>query len=298
MKKHFDCVLINPPYSGSNTGDNLYVDFINKCIIVSDIVCTVNPDVVLLGHNSGGWANKNKINELRQNIDNYHPYIEQIDSSAFDAGIKSSVSICLFNKKNIPNKICVKFNGGYTINVDKQEEIINISSKYLLEFWDKLQKYIKKSNDSVFEHMFMTPGFGDTIKKYQEKRVKDINNIDKNKLYVFLYKPNASFSGIIYKSINKDNIAVKYNEDNFSKSCGVISFNHNEYNDSKNFCKYMTSYFVSLIIKLSGNVFHFYDKYIYIPWLDFSKSYTDEELFKMIGMKYDKEEINKVLNEK
>ena len=32
------------------------------------------------------------------------------------------------------------------------------------------------------------------------------------------------------------------------------------------------------------------------PYSDFSKSYANEELFNMIGMKYDKSEINKILN--
>ena len=42
--------------------------------------------------------------------------------------------------------------------------------------------------------------------------------------------------------------------------------------------------------------FHSYLKYDFVPWLDFSKSYTDEKLFNMIGMKYDKSEINKILD--
>lgn len=37
-----------------------------------------------------------------------------------------------------------------------------------------------------------------------------------------------------------------------------------------------------------------FTRYDYFPYLDFSKSYTNEELFEMIGMKYNKEEINKV----
>ena len=38
------------------------------------------------------------------------------------------------------------------------------------------------------------------------------------------------------------------------------------------------------------------NQYKYFPYLDFSKSYTNEELFNIIGMKYNKEEINKILN--
>ena len=44
-----------------------------------------------------------------------------------------------------------------------------------------------------------------------------------------------------------------------------------------------------------ANYIKFVDRYKYYPWLDFSKSHTDEELFNMIGMEYNKEEINKIL---
>ena len=51
------------------------------------------------------------------------------------------------------------------------------------------------------------------------------------------------------------------------------------------------------IDNLAGEYFHPYLRYDFIPWLDFSKSDTDEELFNMIGMEYNKEEINNILNE-
>ena len=205
--------LMNPPYSGNNAGDNLYVDFLNKCIEICKITCSINPDPVLLGHMTGGWANKNKISLLRKYIDDYHPNIEEQDPTIFDAAIKSNVSICLFNTENIPDKINITFKTGYKIAVDKQENIVNIQSKYLLQFWECLQEYFKKNTDNVFNHLFTSPGFGDTIKKYQEKRIKDFNKINKNKFYVFMSKPNASFGTAIYKSINKDLTGVEYNEE-------------------------------------------------------------------------------------
>ena len=36
--KKFDVVLMNPPYLGTNLGDNLYVDFLNKCLEISNIL--------------------------------------------------------------------------------------------------------------------------------------------------------------------------------------------------------------------------------------------------------------------
>ena len=43
--------------------------------------------------------------------------------------------------------------------------------------------------------------------------------------------------------------------------------------------------------------FHTYLRFDFVPWLDFSKSYTDEELFNMIDMEYNKEEINNILKD-
>ena len=38
------------------------------------------------------------------------------------------------------------------------------------------------------------------------------------------------------------------------------------------------------------------EQYKYFPYLDFAKSYTNEELFDIIGMKYNKEEIPDTVN--
>ena len=39
------------------------------------------------------------------------------------------------------------------------------------------------------------------------------------------------------------------------------------------------------------------DKYKYFPYLDFSKVYNTEDLFKLIGMEYNKEEIDNILKD-
>ena len=74
-----------------------------------------------------------------------------------------------------------------------------------------------------------------------------------------------------------------------------IKLNKNEYEKSINICSYLKTDFCKLLLRLRGRYYHSYLKFDFVPWLDFSKEWTDEELFKIIGMKYDKEEIDKIL---
>ncbi len=85
--KKFDIILMNPPYSKDRFGDGLYVDFLNKCIDISDKVISVNPLNMLISHGIGG-ALKNKTTKIVKYINEYKPKIEVINKSLFDAGIK------------------------------------------------------------------------------------------------------------------------------------------------------------------------------------------------------------------
>lgn len=38
------------------------------------------------------------------------------------------------------------------------------------------------------------------------------------------------------------------------------------------------------------------NRYTIVPWLNFSKKYTEDDLFNLIGMNYDKKEVNKILD--
>ena len=122
-------------------------------------------------------------------------------------------------------------------------------------------------------------------------------NPNKDSLFIYIYKINASFTGILYKSLTYNN-AVEYNESTFAKgSLLYIELNKNDYKKSENICSYLKTDFCKLITNLAGEYFHPYLRYDFIPWLDFSKSYTDEELFKIIGMEYNKEEIDNILKD-
>ena len=309
--KRFDICLMNPPYSGgTRKGDGLYVDFINKCIDLSYNIISVNPFNQINTHVENG-ALKNKAKLLHDNIDNFKPEIEIIDSSGFDASFKGEVCIVSF-LQNKNDKITIKKNSKiYSFN--SQSEIIINDNEYLKEFKKKLFEFmigkdvdkfinlkhpliyvgrdksniIKFKHDNLYNHIYYGKN-GEGLAKFTCKIEK---NIDKDKLYIFLMKPDASFAYYTYKQTSKQ--GIPYEESWFEKRLCYIKCD--SLKESKNICEYLNTDFCSLILKIIV-YFHGYLKYDFVPWLDFSKQWTDEELFKMIGIKYNKSEIHKILN--
>ena len=303
------CVM-NPPYSGgTRKGDGLYVDFINKCIDLSYNVISVNPFNQLNTHVENG-ALKNKAKLLHYNMDNFKPEIEIIDSSGFDASFKGEICIVSF-LQNKNDKITIKKNSKIH-SFNSQSEIIINDNEYLKEFKKKLFEFmigkdfdkfinlkhpkiyigsdknneIKFIKDNVYNHLNYTK----ISAPYAKFTCKIEKNIDKDKLYIFLMKPDASFAYYTYKQTSKQ--GIPYEESWFEKRLCYIKCD--SLKESKNICEYLNTDFCALILKLRA-YFHGYLKYDFVPWLDFSKQWTDEELFKMINMKYDKSEIEKIL---
>ena len=309
--KRFSFCVMNPPYSGgTRKGDGLYVDFINKCIDLSYNVISVNPFNQLNTHVENG-ALKNKAKLLHYNMDNFKPEIEIIDSSGFDASFKGEICIVSF-LQNKNDKITIKKNSKIH-SFNSQSEIIINDNEYLKEFKKKLFEFmigkdvdkfinlkhpkiyigsdksniIKFKHDNLYNHIYYGKN-GEGLAKFTCKIEK---NIDKDKLYIFLMKPDASFVYYTYKQTSKQ--GIPYEESWFEKRLCYIKCD--SLKESKNICEYLNTDFCSLILKIR-DYFHCYLKYDFVPWLDFSKSYTDEELFNMIGIKYNKSEINKILN--
>ena len=308
--KKFDICLMNPPYIGKNPGDSIYIDFINNCFEISDKLVVVSPLTGFLGHNEHGSAAGKNV-KLHNLMDEYKPSIEEVKNE-FDAAIKGKVGISVFDKSNIPEKIKIKYLTGHEIEVDEQINIIDNNSEYLNRFKGKLFKFmigeninqfinlkhpliyvgrdksniIKFKHDNLYNHIYYGKN-GEGLAKFTCKIEK---NIDKDKLYIFLMKANASFNYYTYKQTR--NCGIPYEESWFEKSLCYIKCD--SLKESKNICEYLNTDFCALILKLRA-YFHGYLKYDFVPWLDFSKQWTDEELFKMINMKYDKSEIEKIL---
>ena len=285
--RKFDICLMNPPYA-NHPGDGLYVKFLNKCINITNNLISINPDGPITGHGSGSLA-KYAFKEFRENLDSYNFDIELIDGKQFDAAIKSNICIIKFDR-NKDHNIHLNYYG-HEEDFDKQKDInIFFYNDYLVEFDKKIRKYVKE-NGCIEDHMKLTAGYGDFVKS----KLKEINP-DKSKLFVYFLKPNASFPYAKMKKNDLDKVKEYNDEDQYKKSMCYVEFDKSEKNKAENFLNYLDSDLVKLCIKFStlSNIQNI-NRYTIIPWLDFSKSYTDEELFEMIGMKYDKEEIDKIL---
>lgn len=286
-----DVCLMNPPYA-KTVGDGLYVKFINKCCDLATNIISVNPETVFIGHSTGGLA-KSSYKRLRNYMDNHYIDIEMIDAKKFDANIKSGICIVHIDNVKTPK---IKFNYFGNIKEFEKQEDINtyFNNNYILTFEKCIKNYLAKHSDCVENHMKLTKAYGDFVKvKFKE------NNPDKSKLYVYFMKPGASFIYMIYKENGKNNLGKvrEYNEEDQKTSCAYVNFNINEKHKANNALQYFKTDFVRLCIKFAAiSKYTYVNRYQVVPWLDFYKSYTDEELFKMIGMEYDKEEIDKILN--
>ena len=166
------------------------------------------------------------------------------------------------------------------------DKFINLKHPLIYVSRDK-SNIIKFKHDNLYNHIYYGKN-GEGLAKFTCKIEK---NIDKDKLYIFLMKANASFNYYTYKQTR--NCGIPYEESWFEKSLCYIKCD--SLKESKNICEYLNTDFCSLILKIIV-YFHGYLKYDFVPWLDFSKQWTDEELFKMIGIKYNKSEIHKILN--
>ena len=319
MKK-WDVCLMNPPFSGVNTGDGLYIDFINKCVDISNCVVSLSPVMGYITHIVNNPVKK--IIDLHHNIDKYKPNIEIIDNT-FNGVVLKNNDLCIatFDKNNVNRTIQIKTKENKILEFNEQQEININDNRYLTLFFNKLSKYMfgtiyhgfinlkypliyinDKHNtltfikDNVFNHMNATNTKKDEgLKKANAIKEKQI---DKNKIYLFFYKLNTSFTQeCLYKFSN--NKAVPYKPEYFEKIALYIKFDNNilGLKKSEYLCSYLHTDFVKLIFKCAGEKYHQYLKYDFIPWLDFSKNYTSIELFNMIGMEYDENEINKILEQ-
>ena len=285
----FDICLMNPPYSDNQPGDGFYAKFLNKAIELTDTLISINPDPAVTGHQSGSIAKK-EFSKFRNIMDTYYVEVDSINNDTFpDAHIKSGLCIVYLDKNK--NHEIVYTKDGVTTTFQKQADINNyFDNPYLVEFDNKIRKYFAAGKDCVENHMKLTKGYGD----FSKIKLKEPNP-DPSLLYIYLIKPNAAFT---YAAYNTRGGVREYSDDDQKRGAGYITFKKSERKEAENALKYIQSDFVHLCVIFSsisniGSV----NRYSVIPWIDFSRSYTEQELFKLIGMKYNKTEVDKIIND-
>lgn len=283
----FDICLMNPPFSGDRPGDGLYTQFFNKVVDITDKTMFVGPSTAFVEHQSGSTAKKH-FKETRSKMDAYNTVIEKIDNDFAGVAVKSELVVVYLDKTKSHKITYIK--NGITAHFEQQKDIITFfDNEYMVEFDKKLKLFISKS-DVLEKHIKLTKGYGG----FSKSKLKELNP-DMKKLFVYMLKPNANFVSVAYK--NKLANVRNYNEDDQKIAAAYVCFNIDERYKADNFIKYINTDFVKICVKdamysSTGNV----NRYQIIPYLDFSKTYDDNTLFKMIGMTYDKNEVDNIID--
>lgn len=274
----------NPPYDKDSNGDQFYVKFINKILKISNKAIIISPDNAFLS------KAKSKNKELKENINKYKPELEIGKWEGFDVHPNSNSCISIWNIINPNDKI--KIGNKY---FDKQENIILNNSEYLEEFYSKLIKYIN-SHDSIYDHCVANPKNNQYMDPNGRNKVHNTWDNKNTWFTVFPYCIASHFTTFEYKKYSNElwngaaRILVPFDKEEYAKNCYLtIHKNNGKRGELNDFYQLISNALSkSLYIKKA-------EQYKYFPYLDFSKTYTTEELFKMIGMEYDKEEIDKIL---
>ena len=282
--KKFDICLMNPPYSNSTSG-GLYINFVNKVIEISNKAVIISPD--------GAFVMPGKNKKITKYINRYKPELILGNWKEFDVHPNSKSCISIWNTENPNNKIKIG-----NKEFDNQEDIRLIDSQYLDDFYKKLSKYME-NHKSIYDECVANPRNNNYFDPTGKIKVKEKWENKNTWFTVFPYCVAAHFTTFEYKQYSDElwngpaRILVPFDKEEYAKNCYLTIHKdggkRGELND-----------FYKLISKglTNGKYIKMVNQYKYFPYLNFSKSYTDEELFEMIGMKYNKEEINKILNEK
>lgn len=280
----FDFVLMNPPYSSHKIGDEFYKKFIFRCHEVADTVIVVHPSSIFDSHTS------NKKEKALYNTNATE--VEYIDPKLFDAGIRGNIII---------SKIGT---GGHNITVIKDgktkmygniSEIRFEESPYLEEFENKLRAYLEKHPDTIGNHLHFGPNYTGFT-----RRDLILTDLPKDNLYVFIYKPNASYDTmrLLYDTVHRDKKPIGYDEKQLYKTTtAFVMFGKDEAIEAENFIKYTKTSFLKLCNIVSRYIVGNKIKYLAYPWMDFTQEWDDEKLFAEIGMQYNVTEVDKTIKE-
>ena len=275
---------MNPPYDLNSHGDQLYVKFINKVILHADKAVIISPDNAFLNK-----TNKNK--DLKLNINKFKPELIIGDWKDFDAHPTSKSCISIWNILSPNSKI--KIGNSY---FDKQEDIITCDSSYVKEFYDKLVEYFK-THKSLYDVCVANPKNSQYFDPNGRTKIKDTWPDKTTWFTVMPYCIASHFTTFGYEKYTDSlwngpaRILIPFKNENLAKNCYItIQDSNNKKGDLNVFYKLISN------VLASAGYIKSVDKYKYFPYLNFNKIYSTEELFSLIGMKYDEDKINDVLN--
>jgi hypothetical protein len=183
---------------------------------------------------------------------------------------------------------------------DLQENIILNDSQYLQMFYTKLIKYFS-NHESIYDKCVANPKNNQYFDPTGRNKI--INEWENKNTWftVFPYCIAAHFTTFTYEKYSDNlwngpaRILLPFDSEKYAKNCYLTIQN----TTTTKIKKGNLNIFFKLISDVLPKVgfISSVDKYKYFPYLDFSKVYNTEDLFKLIGMEYDKEEIDNILND-
>jgi len=275
-----DLILINPPYKRG-----LHIKIFNKAFdeleIGGTMIC-IHPSTQILNDSSS-----KEVIKFRQILQNNETNITFVNGNKiFDAGFFTPLSITRV-KKTKSNKIVVlnKFFDENNIETSIYENINDIfihQSPLFLSILKLIKNKMKKPiGDYLFRNGFLGTHYLNitTVSGHPPKFGTNTIHPD---FYQLIYKADENnFNKLLTtKPVGRKENGGIYNEIGF-----------NSFNEAKNGFEYLKTKFVRFclaFVKTGQNLNTSDIKYI--PYMDFTKSWNDETLFKYFGL--NKQEIN------
>ncbi len=279
-KIKFDAVIGNPPYNDSNNGNiPIYGDFAKKASEVSDKISFIIPSAFALSDERGGG-------EIRKML--FGPHTKQVEflpNDTFENVYVETLSVTIDKTKKHNTKIVSRNGDSYFTNnydyIFEDKLLYDILTKCNMitssKSWIKFNRMenSKKSQNKVKTLTCINP----TGKTYEET-----NTIDKflgNHRVVTSFFQDPNFRHYLTYTVEPD-ISIK---DGYTVS---LCRSENEANNLVNFIK--SNLFLAIYKKTRTSRTLRTPQLKFIPKVDLSKKYTDQELY--THFKLEPEEID------
>lgn len=282
----FDVVIGNPPFNGSKTdiegtrAKQLYVDFTLKALTLSDTVAMVIPSL---------WTHKT--GKLKSALKNYG-LVEIVEcSNHFNIGVNTCYVI---NNRGYAGELTLTTNTNdtYTMPWDETTPIRLNCSMYSTSILSKI-----KSENSIADIWYRSNinrndksiGSGDTkmvdITGLEGEEIKIVNT--KTPLNDFPIYDQWKVITNTVGHLTKLGVS-KVVEPNIGTSYSVVALYAINENQAYNLKNYLDSKIVSFIVQsIKNNAVNSKVLFSNIPAVDFSKSWTDEELYQHFDLTQD-----------
>jgi len=267
MKMKFDVCITNPPYNG-----NIDLKILKKVIPHCKQTICIHPTTWLLGlkkKKKGMEEYKNLINGKVASVELFN------GNPIFGIRLKTPVGIFdIRNRKQKEIKV-VYFGDEYTVKSLDDITVYGKEWPVVKPLFKKVKKYCS-INGSVNDHCVKKDNIDD--EKYHcqlagilgDEEQKSIMTVYKDNFYTMVTK-----DGELNKGIRKPN----------AKKCNFVAFSFDTEKERDNFIEYLKTDFTRFCLSFYKNNASLHSGELsLIPWLDFTKKWTDEELYEKFGV--------------